>query len=94
MSKQWHYTSDGEANFHGIATTDNWLMRIQFNGKLLEKEQLAHMRLIVSAPEMLEALQSLLPNVGNYEDLHVSVQKKYIKAENVIDKILNNESRN
>ena len=91
MSKQkWYYTTDGEANFHGIATDDNWLMRIQFNGELLEPEQIAHMKLIESAPELLEALQGLLPNVGNYEDLHVSVQKKYIKAENVIDKILNN----
>lgn len=55
----WSYTSDGEANFSGIATKENWLMRIQHNGELLLEEQDANTKLIAAAPELLEALQKI-----------------------------------
>lgn len=53
----WKLTSDGEANFHGIQKPNgNWLMRVQQNGELSIKEEEANMKLIVAAPELLEAL--------------------------------------
>jgi hypothetical protein len=55
----WYSTTDGEANFYGIATDENWLMRIQQQGELMPLEQEANQKLIASAPEMLEALQNL-----------------------------------
>lgn len=42
----WQLMLDGEANFHGIATKENWLMRIQFNGELPISQQLAIMKKI------------------------------------------------
>ncbi len=36
--------------------------------------------------EMLEALQNILPSLGHYKDMHISVQKKYLAAENAIKK--------
>lgn len=52
----WVKTTDGEANFSGISTKKNWLMRIQQNGEKSIEEQDANAKLIATAPELLEAL--------------------------------------
>ena len=36
--------------------------------------------------EAVEALESVLPHLGNYSDLHVSLQKKVLIADKVISK--------
>ena len=51
----WINTTDGEANFYGIATNNDWLFRIQQNGSLSLDEQEANAKLIAVAPELLEA---------------------------------------
>ena len=53
---EWFNTSDGEANFYGVATKENWLLRIQQNSELLIEEQEANAKLIAAAPDLLEAL--------------------------------------
>lgn len=52
----WIKTTDGEANFYGICTEKNWLMRIQQNGEKSIQEQEANAKLIATAPELLEKL--------------------------------------
>jgi len=51
---KWYLTSDGYANFFGISTDKNWLMRIQQNGELSVQEQNANANLIINAPELLK----------------------------------------
>jgi len=53
----WKFTSDGEANFYGIKTGKNWLMRIQQNGELMPAKQMANMQLILASQKMIKALQ-------------------------------------
>ena len=36
--------------------------------------------------ELLDALKSILPHLGHYADLHISVQKKYLNASKLIKK--------
>ncbi len=50
----WEVTEDGEANFFGISTKNNWLMRIQQNGELNVETQKANIQLLASAPELLK----------------------------------------
>lgn len=53
----WKITSDGEANFFGISTKENWLLRVQCNGEKSVAEQRNIAKLIESAPETLDALK-------------------------------------
>ena len=55
---KWHGTTDGEANFYGIATIKDWLMRIQQNGELSTEEQEANIKLILAAPKLLGACKT------------------------------------
>jgi hypothetical protein len=68
---KWEMTTDGEANFFGICTSQfpdrnenepkhNWLFRIQQNGELSIPEQEANAKLIESAPDLLKALSELI----------------------------------
>ena len=59
----WEVTEDGEADFSGIATQSNWLMRIQQNGELSVQEEEANANLIAAAPELLAALEALEPHM-------------------------------
>lgn len=77
----WDITPDGSIQCLG-STTSNKFLNID-----KEKEE-ANAKLIAAAPELLEALQEVLPHLGHYADLHVSVQKKVIKAEKAINKAL------
>jgi hypothetical protein len=36
---EFEITTDGTANFYGIASKEKWLMRIQLNGELTEEQQ-------------------------------------------------------
>ena len=59
-TEKWEHTTDGEANFYGIATEKDWLMRVQQNGELSVEEQEANIRLIVGAPQTLKQRDLLL----------------------------------
>jgi hypothetical protein len=54
--EKWQVTTDGEANFFGIATSKGWLLRVQQNGELSAQEEEANIKLIAAAPELLRAL--------------------------------------
>jgi len=43
-------------------------------------------RKLIAAPELLEALQNILPTLGHYEDMHITEQKRYLAAEKAIAK--------
>lgn len=49
-NKKWIRTTDGEANFYGIATEEDWLMRIQINGEVDVYRQGIIMDIISAAP--------------------------------------------
>jgi len=53
----WINTTDGEANFYGIANGNDWLLRIQQNGKLTVQEQEANAKLIAAAPKMRQLVE-------------------------------------
>ncbi len=76
--KTWTLTTDGEANFHGIATPDDWLMRIQINGSIQVGDQLEIMQLIQAAPELLKALKLSLFLIE--EGTHPALRKTIIHA--------------
>lgn len=42
-------TTDGEANFYGIADGKNWILRVQINGTLDTKTQLSIMENIINS---------------------------------------------
>ena len=44
-----HYTEDGDDNFYGIATENDWLARVQFNGELDVDEQFQLIHVMVDA---------------------------------------------
>ena len=55
--RPWISTTDGEANFYGIATKENWLMRIQQNGELSKEQQEVNIKLITTSPNLLEVCE-------------------------------------
>lgn len=57
---EWKKTTDGQANFHGIATKENWLMRIQINGEKSVQDQEKIIDLIAAAPDILKSLKKLI----------------------------------
>lgn len=67
QSKQneWKLTTDGEANFFGIATDKGWLMRIQQNGELSASEQKANAQRIVKCVNMHDELLNTLKRALN-----------------------------
>jgi len=97
---KWHYFKNSsyvEVNCHNKETGDFMSVSIMtyegFNSdQLLSKDKIdksmANAKLIAAAPDLLEALQELLPHIGNYGDLHVSVQKKVLKAHKALLKAL------
>ena len=44
----------------------------------------ANAKLISAAPDLLEALQNIMPTLGHYEDMHITEQKKYLALEKAI----------
>ena len=70
------------------------LMRIVANHQVLclfgnsSNEDIANAKLIAAAPDLLKALTGLLPHIGEYSDLHVTVQGKVTQALKAIDKAL------
>lgn len=88
--KNWKMTTDGEANFYGIATIDkkNWLLRIQVNGELMPIKQLEIIKLIETAPEMLETLKSVNTYFVNIQN-SVALTNPDEKAWKKVSKILN-----
>lgn len=58
-----HLTSDGDANFYGIAVKGRWLMRIQQNGELSTEEQVANVERMVKLwnahDELMEGLKQI-----------------------------------
>lgn len=71
----WFNTTDGEANFYGIATQENWLFRIQQNGEKGTAEQEANAKLLAAAPDMLEALKDA------HRELDILLAEKIAKEE-------------
>lgn len=61
---EWVATTDGEANFYGIATEEDWLMRIQQNGELSIEQQESNIRVIVAAKHLLEVCKWLEDAMG------------------------------
>lgn len=57
----WLVREDGESNFFGVMCNGNWLLRIQHNGEQTVEKQKANIQLVVTAPELLAALQEILP---------------------------------
>lgn len=61
---EWRVTTDGEANFFGIATEKGWLMRIQQNGEMQVVEQIANAERIVKCVnmhnELIQAIKDLV----------------------------------
>lgn len=53
----WISTTDGEANFYGIANAGDWLCRIQQNGKLTTQEQEANIKLMEAAPKLRQLVE-------------------------------------
>lgn len=49
-------------------------------------DHIANAKLITASPELLEALINLLPVMGHYNDMHISVQKRVVAAEKAIQK--------
>ena len=84
----WINTTDGEANFYGIATKNDWLFRIQQNGSLTIDEQEANAKLIGSAPELLQALKEAKKELdylvendwGTPSDLMLNIEDAIKKA--------------
>jgi len=85
--EKWIMTTDGDANFCGIATENRWLMRIQQNGELLPNEQKANAKLIAAAPEQQNAsillynLCKQLANMIDYSNFE-SIRSEWNKAMN------------
>lgn len=63
----WTAGSDGEANFSGLATSKNWLARIQQNGELSTSEHDANTKLMAAAPDMLIVLIEAVDHAHVYD---------------------------
>lgn len=66
---EWVRTTDGEANFYGIASGKNWLMRVQQNGELLVSEQEANIKLIENAPKLIQIAEMFYDHLGSKESI-------------------------
>lgn len=65
---EWELTTDGEANFYGIAANKDWLIRIQQNGSLGVKEQEANAKLIACSLELLIELDKARSTISRLKN--------------------------
>jgi hypothetical protein len=56
----WTPHQQGDANFYVILHENKWLASIQFNGEQMEAKQMANLNVMAAAPELLEALTSIV----------------------------------
>jgi hypothetical protein len=102
VSCDWRIGKNGDANSYFILNGGDWLMNVQQHGALTTAEQMANMRLLVRAPDMLSALydgvQAAQKAVDTWENGELAWAGNYlqawiVQAEQVIDAIAAHSDR-
>jgi hypothetical protein len=86
----WVAHEQGEANEYVVLTDEKeWVLAVKMNGKQFHGEQLANLRLMVAAPEMLKALERMIEEFAADENT-LSESETIYSAFEVIQKAKGN----
>lgn len=87
--KKWTFKEQGDANNYVVFAGDNWLLHIQHNGEQVNNEQLANLRLICGAKDILKSLNEMIEMyekvqpAGGYQGVYETAKMRVNK---ILDK--------